>query len=213
MKYKAYLFDLDGTLLNSLDDLAQAVNYALCTHKLPTRSLTDIRKFLGNGVKKLIADAVPPKTDEGCYNKVLNTFRLYYINHCIDNTAPYDGVLNVLRELKEKGAKLCIISNKPDNAVQELNRHFFSEYVDYAIGESENIRRKPFPDGILKAMNQIQVSPKDTVYIGDSEVDIETARHAQIDCISVTWGFRDKDFLEAIGATKMIESPLELLQI
>lgn len=213
MKYKAYLFDLDGTLLNSLDDLAQAVNYALCTHKLPTRSLTDIRKFLGNGVKKLIADAVPPKTDEGCYNKVLKTFRLYYINHCMDNTAPYDGVLNVLRELKEKGAKLCIISNKPDNAVQELNRHFFSEYVDYAIGESENIRRKPFPDGILKAMNQIQVSPKDTVYIGDSEVDIETARHAQIDCISVTWGFRDKDFLEAIGATKMIESPLELLQI
>lgn len=202
MKYKAYLFDLDGTLLNSLDDLAQAVNYALCTHKLPTRSLTDIRKFLGNGVKKLIADAVPPKTDEGCYNMVLNTFRLYYINHCMDNTAPYDGVLNVLRELKEKGAKLCIISNKPDNAVQELNRHFFSEYVDYAIGESENIRRKPFPDGILKAMNQIQVSPKDTVYIGDSEVDIETARHAQIDCISVTWGFRDKDFLEAIGATK-----------
>ena len=131
----------------------------------------------------------------------------------MDNTAPYDGVLNVLRELKEKGAKLCIISNKPDNAVQELNRHFFSEYVDYAIGESENIRRKPFPDSILKAMNQIQVSPKDTVYIGDSEVDIETARHAQIDCISVTWGFRDKDFLEAIGATKMIESPLELLQI
>lgn len=213
MKYKAYLFDLDGTLLNSLDDLAQAVNYALCTHNLPMRSLTEIKKILGNGVKKLIADAVPPKTDEGCYDKVLKTFRSYYINHCMDNTVPYDGVLNVLRDLKEKGAKLCIISNKPDNAVQELYRRFFSEYMDYAVGESEDVRRKPWPDGILKAMNQVKVSPKDAVYIGDSEVDIETAQRAQIDCISVTWGFRDKDFLEAVGATKMIGTPLELLKI
>lgn len=211
MKYKAYMFDLDGTLLNTLTDLAASVNYALCAYDLPKRNLMEIRRFLGNGVKRLIMDAVPDNFDEKDLGKVLETFRSHYIEHCMDNTHPYDGIMEVLQHLKEKGAKLYIISNKPDNAVQELYKHYFSKYIDYAIGESKNIRRKPCPDTLLKAIDHAQVTPNDAVYIGDSEVDIETARCAHVDCISVTWGFRDKDFLKAAGATKMIDTPIELL--
>lgn len=211
MKYEAYLFDLDGTLLNTLTDLATSVNYALTTHHLPPRNTTEIRKFLGNGIKMLIAEAVPANTNENCCNEVLKTFRAHYIQHCMDKTAPYEGIINVLEQLKANGAKLYIISNKPDNAVQELYKHYFSKYVDYAIGESENIRRKPCPDTLLAAINHAQVSHEKAVYIGDSEVDIETARRAHVDCISVTWGFRDSDFLIKSGATTLIDSPSELL--
>lgn len=211
MKYKAYLFDLDGTLLDTLADLAVSVNYALEAHQLPLRTETEVRRFLGNGVERLIADAVPPQTPEKCYKEVLQTFRTYYLEHCMDHTAPYPGIMSLLQALKSEGAKLYVISNKPDNAVQSLAHRYFKEYMDYAVGESKTVRRKPCPDALLKAIRHAGVSMSEAVYVGDSEVDIETARRAGVDCLSVTWGFRDRDFLVESGATVLIDHPADIL--
>ena len=206
-----FIFDLDGTLLNTLQDLAASTNYALRTAGMPEHSVEDVRKFVGNGVKKLMERAIPGGLENPKFDETYATFRKHYLEHSLDTTKPYDGIPEVLAELKRRGKKLAIVSNKFYAATQELAKHFFPETIQVAIGERENIRKKPAPDTVLEAMRQLGVGKQGTVYIGDSDVDIDTAKNVGVPCISVLWGFRDKDFLIEHGATHLIKKPEELL--
>ena len=207
-----FIFDLDGTLLNTLQDLAASTNYALRTAGMPEHSVEDVRKFVGNGVKKLMERAIPGGLENPKFDETYATFRKHYLEHSLDTTKPYDGIPEVLAELKRRGKKLAIVSNKFYAATQELAKHFFPETIQVAIGERENIRKKPAPDTVLEAMRQLGVGKQGTVYIGDSDVDIDTAKNVGVPCISVLWGFRDKDFLIEHGATHLIKKPEELLE-
>lgn len=207
-----FIFDLDGTLLNTLNDLAASTNYALRWAGMPEHSVDDVRRFVGNGVKKLMERAIPDGLDNPKFGETYATFRKHYLEHSLDTTKPYSGIPEVLAELKRRGKKLAIVSNKFYAATQELARHFFPETIEVAIGERENIRKKPAPDTVLEAMRQLGVGKEGTVYIGDSDVDIDTARNVGVPCISVLWGFRDRDFLIEHGATHLISKPEELLK-
>ena len=210
---KAFIFDLDGTLLDTLQDLYLCCNYALRTHGMPERTLEEVCNFVGNGVKKLMERSVPDGLSNPAFEDAFTTFRQYYLLHSLDNTHPYPGIIEALRELDERGMKLAVVSNKFYKATQELCRHFFNNYIKIAIGEREGIRKKPAPDTVVEAMRQLGVSPDETVYVGDSDVDITTARNCNIPCISVLWGFRTKEFLLEHGATTLVEHPHQLLLI
>ena len=205
-----FIFDLDGTLLNTINDLAASTNYALRSAGMPEHSVDDVRRFVGNGVKKLMERAIPDGLNNPDFDETYATFRKHYLKHSLDTTKPYDGIPEVLAELKRRGKKLAIVSNKFYAATQELARHFFPDTIEVAIGERENIRKKPAPDTVLEAMRQLGVGKEGTVYIGDSDVDIDTAHNVGVPCISVLWGFRDRDFLLAHGATTLIERPEQL---
>lgn len=209
--YSTYIFDLDGTLLSTLDDLAASTNYALQSQGLPTHSVDDVRRFVGNGVKKLIERAVPGGADDPKFEAVYATFRSHYLEHSLDTTHPYPDVTNMLAELKRRGKRIAVVSNKFYAATQELCRHFFGDTVEVAIGEREGIRKKPAPDTVDEAFRQLGVGKEDAVYIGDSDVDVATARNSGLPCISVLWGFRDKDFLVSCGAKTFITEPSQLL--
>lgn len=211
--YKVFIFDLDGTLLDTLGDLASAVNYALRTHGMPEHSIDAVRRFVGNGVRVLIQRAMPDGEFNLQFEDVLATFRQYYLEHSLDTTRPYDGIPEMLSELRRRGCRTAVVSNKFDAATKELCRHFFADSIEVAIGEheAEGIRRKPAPDTVLEALRQLGVTKENAVYVGDSDVDILTARNAGLPCISVLWGFRDRDFLQANGATTFVTSPLQLL--
>ena len=204
------IFDLDGTLLNTLDDLWASVNYSLAQHRLPPRSKSEIRSFLGNGVKVLIEKSVPSLTSEPKVMEVLSTFRKYYLIHAMDNTGPYDGIPELLSSLHSKGFKTAIVSNKPDAAVQELYDSLFKDNVDIAIGERPALRRKPAPDMVLAALEILGSDVNHSIYVGDSEVDMATARNSNMHCVSVSWGFRDRSFLVEAGAETIIDKPEEL---
>ena len=199
-------------MLNTLNDLAASTNYALRWAGMPEHSVDDVRRFVGNGVKKLMERAIPDGLDNPKFDETYATFRKHYLEHSLDTTKPYSGIPEVLAELKRRGKKLAIVSNKFYAATQELARHFFPETIEVAIGERENIRKKPAPDTVLEAMRQLGVGKEGTVYIGDSDVDIDTARNVGVPCISVLWGFRDRDFLIEHGATHLISKPEELLK-
>lgn len=210
---KAVVFDLDGTLLYTLEDLKNATNYALKQNGMPERTLDEVRRFVGNGVKLLMERAVPDGADNPKFEKTFSDFKEYYEAHCNDNTAPYDGIMELLKELKLNGIKLAIVSNKLDPAVKELNQLYFKEYMTSAVGEmeEEGIRKKPAPDMVQKALKELQVSADEAIYVGDSDVDIATAKNSGLECVSVTWGFRDVEFLKEHGATNLIDEPVELL--
>lgn len=208
--YKTYIFDLDGTLLNTLGDLTASCNYALRTNGLPERTVNEVRQFVGNGVKKLMERAVPHGLENPLFEQVLTDFRQHYMKHGLDTTRPYPEVMDMLERLHCKGKNIAVVSNKFHSATNELCRHFFSDYISVAIGEQESIRKKPAPDTVLEALHQLHASKDSAVYIGDSDVDIMTARNCGIPCISVLWGFRDKDFLSAHGATHFVASPAEI---
>lgn len=210
-EYQTYIFDLDGTLLNTLADLAASTNYALRTHGLPERTTEEVRMFVGNGVKRLMERAVPQGLDNPKFEETFATFREHYLQHSLDTTSPYPGIAALLCELRCRGKRVAIVSNKFYAATQELARHFFSDTVEVAIGEREDIRKKPAPDTVLEAMRQMSVGKDGAVYIGDSEVDVQTARNVGIPCISVLWGFRDRDFLLSHGASCFVERPEEIL--
>ncbi len=210
-EYSTYVFDLDGTLLSTLEDLTTSTNYALQTHGLPTHSIDDVRRFVGNGVKKLIERAVPGGLENPKFEDVYATFRSHYMEHSLDTTRPYPGISETLGELKRRGKRIAVVSNKFYTATQELCRHFFRNSVEVAIGEREGIRKKPAPDTVEEALRQLGVDKADAVYIGDSDVDVATARNSGLPCISVLWGFRDKDFLIQNGAETFITEPSQLL--
>jgi len=211
--YSAYIFDLDGTLLDTLDDLAASVNYALRTHGMPEHTNDDVRLFVGNGVRKLMERAIPDGASNPDFEATFATFRQHYMTHSLDTTKPYDGIPETLEALKAKGCHLAVVSNKMMAATQELCRHFFPDTIEVAIGENEaeGIRKKPAPDTVIAALRQLGVGQEGAVYVGDSDVDIETARNSGLPCISVLWGFRDRDFLLQHGAKMFISNPSELL--
>lgn len=213
MRYKTFIFDLDGTLLNTLDDLAASTNYALRQFEMKEHPVESIRQFVGNGVGKLIERAIPDGKDNPLYDDVLDTFRKHYMNHSLDTTRPYDGVDKMLRDLKQSGCRIAVVSNKFLAATQELCQHFFPDTVEVAIGEHENIRRKPAPDTVREALQRLGEGSDDAVYIGDSEVDIATAKNSGLPCISVLWGFRDRDFLLSHGATTFVTSPSDIVSM
>ena len=213
MKYRFLFFDLDGTLLNTLDDLHDAVNTILARYQMPEITPEQTAAFLGNGAGHLIHCAVPEGTPEEQEKKILAEYRQYYQDNCQVRTAPYPGIPEMLERLKKAGCVMAVVSNKPDAAVKELNRHFFEGLLVSAIGESAEIRRKPAPDTVFEAMRQTGAEQNSSVYIGDSEVDIQTARNAGLPCISVSWGFRSKQQLKATGAEVIAGNAEELEQL
>ena len=215
MKYDNYIFDLDGTLLDTLADLATSCNYALRKHGMPERTIDEVRLFVGNGVRKLILRAVPEGTENALAEDVLATFRQHYGQHSLDTTRPYDGIADMLKAMKSQGKGLAVVSNKFSQATESLIAHFFGDYIHVAIGENEaaGIRKKPAPDTVLEAMRRLGADAENTVYVGDSDVDIVTAKNCEIPCISVLWGFRSREFLLEHGATTFAETPDELLMI
>ena len=210
-EYTTYVFDLDGTLLATLDDLACSTNYALRMHGMPEHPTEDIRRFVGNGVRKLMERAVPDGLRNPRFEETYECFRQHYMKHNLDTTKPYPGVLELLGELRRRGKRVAVVSNKFYAATRELCRHFFGDTVEVAIGEREDIRRKPAPDTVYEALRQLGVGKENAVYIGDSDVDVATARNSGLPCISVLWGFRDRDFLVEHGATTFVEYPRQIL--
>ena len=210
---KAIVFDLDGTLLDTLTDLAASTNYALRSCGMPEHSIDDVRRFVGNGVRMLMTRAVPDGESNPRFDEAFSVFRQHYMQHCLDTTCPYPGIMEALAGLKEKGMMLAIVSNKMQAATEELRLHFFSQYIDVAIGESAAIRKKPAPDTVNEALRLLGISHDEAIYVGDSDVDIDTARAAMMPCASVLWGFRDRQFLLNHGATRLLSSPEELLSL
>lgn len=206
MNIRYVVFDLDGTLLNTLDDLFLSVNKILSDHGYKTRSKDEVRSYLGNGVRALITLALPEeerhRTDE-----LLPEFKAYYDLHKEDNTAPYAGVKEAVAEIKKAGVKCAIVSNKFDAAVQELKNVTFSGLIDFACGEREGVKPKPAPDGVFLAMQALGADPAETVYVGDSEVDLATANNSGLKCVAVSWGFRDRDELVKRGAKNIADTP------
>lgn len=209
--FDTYIFDLDGTLLSTLDDLAASCNFALRNNAMPERSLDEVRRFVGNGVKKLMERAVPDGFDNPLFEKAFADFRQHYMEHNLDTTRPYPGVMEMLTQLKARDKKVAVVSNKFYAATQSLCKHFFGDLVDVAIGEREDIRKKPAPDTVNEALRQLGAVRDRAVYIGDSDVDVMTAKNSGMPCISVLWGFRDLDFLVNHGATIFVSSPLQIL--
>lgn len=212
MKYKTLIFDLDGTLLNTLLDLASSVNYAMRECGFNERTTDEIRRFIGNGVAVLIQRSVPDGTSEEEYKKALDIFKTHYKENSRNKTAPYDGICDLLRKLKEDGYNLAIVSNKVDFAVKDLRDEFFCGLIDVAIGDSDATRTKPEPDMVYKAIEELGVDKESCIYIGDTDVDIETARNSGMDCISVSWGFRLRSELEECGATMIADCAEDILK-
>lgn len=212
-KYDTVIFDLDGTLLNTLDDLTDSVNYTLELYGFPSRTIEDIRCFLGNGVARLIELAVPDGLNNPEYEKCLADFRIHYSENMQNKTSTYKGILELLKQLSSEDYKIAIVSNKFDKAVKALNKLYFGEYIKVAIGESANISKKPAPDTVFKALEELNSTADKAVYVGDSEVDVKTAKNSGMICVGVTWGFRDRSVLEQEGADYIIDSPEELLKI
>lgn len=199
-KYDAVVFDLDGTLLDTLQDLTDSANAAAKRYGLPEHSLEEIRSFVGNGIRRLMLRIVPGGESHPDFEYVLAYFKEYYGAHCMDETEPYPGIMGLLDGLKKEGRRIAIVSNKADFAVKKLRDVYFGDLVDVAIGEREDCRKKPAPDSVWQALKELGVSRERAVYVGDSDVDLRTAENAGIPCIPVSWGFRSREFLIENGA-------------
>ena len=211
MSFKVALFDLDGTALNTLDDIADATNAVLAANNMPVRTTDEVRRFVGNGIRKLIERAVPTGTDEHTIDKVLADFKAYYGAHCAEKTAPYVGILEMLTALRAHGVRTAVVSNKADFAVKALATQYFGDLFDMALGEDVTKRpAKPAPDMVYHVLDALGVTADGAVYIGDSDVDVLTARNAGLPCIAVTWGFRDRACLAQAGATAFADTAKEL---
>lgn len=210
MKYDTVIFDLDGTLLNTLDDLYLSVNYALSMYHYPLRSKEEIRQYLGNGVRVLIEKSLP--SDKSKLEDVLTTFKSYYQTHHSLHVFKYNGIDELLVELAKKNIKLAVVTNKFDLAAKELVKTFFSNQFDVIIGEQPHLKRKPDPDMCLEALRQLDSKPERTIYVGDSEVDIQTAKNLGALNVICSWGFRTKEELLKAGAVNIIDEPTELLK-
>lgn len=206
------IFDLDGTLLDSLEDLKNAVNHTLQQFQLPTKSQDEIKAYLGNGMERLIELSTPFGKNTPNFNKILQSFKDYYAINSSIHTKPYPGIIEMLQSLKNLNYNLAIVSNKGDFAVKILNEKFFNNIIDIAIGEQQHIKKKPNPDMIYEVLKILNKNKADVYYVGDSEVDIETSKASQIPCLSVSWGFRTKEQLIDSKASIIIDNPLDLLE-
>lgn len=210
MKYRLAIFDMDGTILNTLDDLTSALNHSLSVCGYPIRKKEEVREFLGHGIRRLVELGVPNGTEARKIQRVFNVFNEYYAVHCAEKTAPYDGIKECICALREHGIYTAVVSNKTDYAVQTLCDRFFPGLFDFAAGVRDGVRKKPDPYLINSALTQFSVNRKYAVYIGDSEVDIMSAKNAGLSCISVDWGFRTRKELIAIGASTIVSYPWAL---
>lgn len=212
-EFSTYIFDLDGTLLDTLNDLYQSVNHAMKACGFPLHTREEVRSFVGNGVRMLMIRAVPDGIQNPRFEEAFDVFRQHYLQHSLDTTHPYPGIEEMLSQLKRQGKHLTVVSNKLDVATKELVRHFFGGLIDVAIGENEaaGVRKKPAPDTVDEALRQLGVGKEGAVYVGDSDVDLQTAINSKLPCISVLWGFRDRDFLNAHGASVYATTPEEIL--
>ncbi len=212
MSYKTAIFDLDGTILDTIDDLADTMNYVLRSSGYPERTRDEIQERVGNGILKLIIRALPEEVSEERQRELLALFKEYYAEHCADHTRPYEGIPELLEKLKEQGVALAVVSNKADFAVKELCSRYFPGVFQAAVGERDGVRKKPAPDSVQEVLRLLQCSPEDAVYIGDSEVDVQTAVNASMQGLAVTWGFRSEETLRKAGADRLIASPEELFR-
>ena len=213
MKYDLIIFDMDGTILNTLEDLKNSLNYVLQQAGYQTRTLEEVRTFVGNGIRKTIERALPSDIEEEKVDELFSLFMDYYAIHNTDNTKPYNGVIDLLKELKHLGYKTAVVSNKQDSAVKSLCKKFFTGLFDVEIGEKENIAKKPDPDEVNEALKILNIDRTKSIYIGDSEVDIQTAQNSKMKSIIVDWGFRDRKFLYEHGAEVIVSNPSEILDI
>ena len=209
--YTTVIFDLDGTLLETLEDLTDSVNYALDFYHFPLRTIDEVRQFVGNGIRRLMELSVPDGFENPKFEETFELFKKHYNSNCQNKTKPYEGIYDMLTSLLEKKYKIAIVSNKIHSAVTALNQYYFKDFVTVAIGEREGISKKPSPDTVNEALRLLNSTKEKAVYVGDSDVDIATAKNAKMPCISVTWGFRDKDFLTTHGAKILIDSPIDLI--
>lgn len=209
----AVIFDLDGTLLNTLGDLRAATNHALEVRGLPPHSMEEIRQFIGNGIRLLICRAMPEGTPEAEIDAALDDFKAYYAAHIHDRTVPYDGIPQLLTALRKRGIKVAVLSNKIDSASQQLIEYFFPEKTDVVFGEHVGVPRKPDPTSCRMVMQQLGVQPEQVLYVGDSGTDMQTAKNAGLYAVGVTWGFRSKEVLLEYGADILVHRPEQILQI
>jgi phosphoglycolate phosphatase len=212
-RYAAVVFDLDGTLLDTLEDLAGSVNFALERHAGMTRSIGQIRSFIGNGVRMLMTRSLPGGQENPAFERAFADFREHYREHCRDKTRPYPQIPELVQALAAQGSKLAIVSNKADPEVKKLSREFFGGLICSSVGEREGVARKPAPDTLFQTLREMGVPREQAVYVGDSEVDVQTARNAGVDFIGVTWGFRSAEQLHQAGAATLASRPLELLTL
>ena len=210
---KMVIFDLDGTLLDTLDDLCNSVNYSLRTNNFPERSLAEVRTFVGNGIRLLIERSVPEGTSKELIDKTFECFKTYYAVHCNDKTKTYPGVMDMLKELKKNGYKIAVLSNKAQYAVTKLCDIYFNNLLDDAVGASENVAKKPSPDALYICAENNNINLNNVIYVGDSDVDVATANNAGVRGIAVTWGFRSRELLIKCGAENLADNTDELLQI
>ena len=213
MKYTTIVFDCDGTLLDTLTDLRNAVNYVLRAHDLPERSVPEVKAALGNGVAHLMRQSLPDSISEAEFNTYLDEFKAYYGEHLQDYTAPYPGMLDVLDTLRAKGYKLAIVSNKIQEGITPLNKEYFSDRLPVAIGERPGLQRKPAPDMVLQALKELGSTQSESIYIGDSEVDVATAKNSGLLCIGVTWGFRDEQLHKDLGGKYIARKAEDIVTI
>ena len=212
MKYNTYIFDLDGTLLDTLQDLANAVNHAMREMNYPKRTVDEVRRFIGNGIRMLIKRAAPQGISVEDYEKTLAIFTAYYLDHIADFTKPYDGISEVITTLKSKGCKVAVVSNKADEAAKKVVKDYFGDIFDMVVGKMDRFPSKPEPDSVLYVIETLGADKDKCIYSGDSEVDVQTAHNAGLPCVGVTWGNRDVSELIAAGAEYIAEKPNEILE-
>lgn len=213
MAIKTVIFDLDGTLLYSLEDLKDSVNFVMKKHGFREYTIDEVREAIGNGVRLLMERILPKDIDKNSFEECLSEFKENYSKNMYNKTKPYDGILDMLKVLREEGYKIAVLSNKFDSAVKELSSKYFGELVDLAVGQKEGVKEKPSPLGIQEIAKELDTDVETCVMVGDSEVDIQTANNAGIDCISVTWGYKNIDFLYDNGATKLVYAPEDILEL
>lgn len=213
MRKKLIIFDMDGTILNTIEDIADAVNYILKKYDKPKKKVEEVKYFVGNGLKKTLERSILPEVNDSWIDKVYPEFTAYYKEHANEKTESYGGIIEVIKELRKAGYRLAVVSNKRQEAVDELCEVFFQECFDVAMGDREGIRIKPAPDMVDSVLTRLGIERREAVYVGDSDVDIMTAKNAGMDCISVSWGFRDREFLVLHGATTIIDRPEELVTL
>lgn len=208
------IFDLDGTLLNSLDDICDSINETLINYGYPTRTIEEVKSFVGNGALALVKKALPNTvSDSNSIDKFLKSYLDIYKKNLQNKTKPYDGINDLLKELSNRGYKLAIVSNKSDDGVKALCKDYFNPFIKTAIGESIHTPKKPAKEGVLEALKELDSTLEEAIYVGDSEVDVLTAANANLPCVGVTWGFRKKEVLMEYGATYIIDEPNELMTV
>lgn len=212
-KYELVIFDMDGTILYTLTDIVNGLNYALKKNHYPERTQEQVRKFIGNGIRHEVIHSLPKDVSEDVIDQVFDDFNEYYAVHCGDTTRPYEGVVELIEKLNQNGILTAVVSNKGDYAVQQLMEQYFPKLFKMGVGEKKGVRRKPYPDTVNEVLKALDIKCENAVYIGDCEVDIETAKNASMDGIIVEWGYRDHDFLVEHGAQVLVKDVEELKNI